>query len=215
MKNPVETLAYNQPREWLLWTVATAGGWLLGSLANFVASIALSATGIGGALNADPSQLDQTTMLLLMGVSLIMLLIVGLAVGVLQWQVLKRHVPELNRWAWFTGAGFALGSFAMIYFMGAGVGIMQWLLLRRSLNKTGWWPVMNAVAWPVGYIFGGVLGVTIGQALNAALIGTLLGALFSGAIIGAITGAVLLWLLRENAALLDSLRQERLAIQTK
>ena len=44
--------------------------------------------------------------------------------------------------------GFALGSFAMLTFMGLGVGLAQWLLLRRELNKTGWWPVMNAVAWP-------------------------------------------------------------------
>ena len=42
--------------------------------------------------------------------------------------------------------------------MGLGVGLAQWLLLRRELSKTGWWPVINAVAWPLAYMFGGSLG---------------------------------------------------------
>ncbi len=202
------TLSYNQPREWLLWALATAGGWLLGSLGNFAASIALSMTGIDAALNTDPSQIDQSTMLLLMGISLVMLLIVGLAVGALQWLVLRRHITGTNRWAIFTGLGFALGSFVFLAFMGVGVGVMQWLLLRRDLNKTGWWPVMNAVAWPLGYMFGGALGAALGTAITAPILGGLFGAALTGAIIGAVTGAVLLWLLRENRALLDGLRVE-------
>ncbi len=204
----VETVAYNQPREWLWWTLATAGGWLLGSLGNFAASILLNATGLGATLNTDLSQIDQSTMLLLMGVSLVMLLIIGLAVGALQWLVLRQHVPGSSRWALFTGLGFALGSFAFLAFMGVGVGVTQWLLLRRELNRTGWWPVMNAVAWPLGYMFGGSLGATVGTAIGSPLLGGLLGAALTGAIIGAITGAVLLWLLRVNRALLDGLRAE-------
>jgi purine-cytosine permease-like protein len=92
--------------------------------------------------------------------------------------------------------------------MGLGVGLAQWLLLRRDLNKTGWWPVMSAVAWPVGYMLGGILGALVGQTLNVPIIGGMVGSLLSGAIVGAITGAVLLWMLRENRALLDSMREE-------
>jgi hypothetical protein len=206
--NVVETVAYNQPREWLWWTLATAGGWLLGSLGNFAVTIALSMAGLGATLNADPAQIDQSTMLFFMVLSLVMLLIVGLAVGALQWLVLRRHIAGISRWAIFTGLGFALGSFIFLYFMGAGVGVMQWLLLRRDLNKTGWWSVMNAVAWPLGYMFGGALGVTLGSAINAPIIGSLFGAALTGAIIGAVTGAVLLWLLRENRTLIDGLREE-------
>lgn len=199
----------NQPRYWLGWTVANAAGWLVGSLVNFLLSILLNGTSLRAELEADPTQLSSSTALLLMGVSVVLLLIVGLTVGAAQWLVLRSQLPWMNRWFIFTGLGFALGTFAYVAFMGLGVGLLQWLILRRDLNKTGWWPVMNAVAWPLGYMFGGALGVSIGLALNAPLLGSLLGAVLIGAIIGAITGAVLLWMLRENRALLDDLEKQR------
>ena len=201
-------MPYNQPREWLWWTLATAGGWVLGSLGNFAVSIMLSMTGLNAALNGDPTQIDQSTMLFFMVVSLVMLLIIGLVVGALQWLVLRRHIPGVSRWALFTGVGFALGSFIFLAFMGVGVGAMQWLLLRRDLNKTGWWPVMSAVAWPLGYMFGGSLGAALGSAINSPIAGGLLGAALTGAIIGAVTGAVLLWMLRENRTLLEGLKKD-------
>jgi membrane associated rhomboid family serine protease len=92
---------------------------------------------------------------------------------------------------------------------------MQWLLLRRALNRTGWWPVMNVVAWPLGSILGGALGAAVGMALGSPLVAEVVSLALTGAIIGAITGAVLLWLLRENAALLEGLRQERAAEPAK
>jgi hypothetical protein len=207
--------SFNQPREWLLWVGATLGGWLMGSAISYLLSIILSLTGLGAALDTDPANMPQETMLLLMGVSLVMLLIIGVSVGALQSLVLRRHVAGVQRWAVFTGLGFALGSFVFLAFMGLGVGLLQWLLLRRELNKTGWWPVMSAVAWPLGYMVGGSLGLAVGQAFNSALIANLAGAALTGAVIGAVTGAVLLWLLRENAELLESLRLEREAEQAK
>lgn len=200
--------ANSQSREWLLWTAATAGGWLVGTSINYLLSIVLSMTELGAALNADPADIPQSTLLLFMGVSLVMLLIVGLSIGALQWLLLRRHLAGLQQWAIFTGMGFALGSFAFLAFMGVGAGLTQWLLLRRYLNKTGWWPVINAIAWPLGYMLGGSLGAALGAAVGSQFLGGLLGAAFTGIIIGAITGAVLLWLLRENRALLDGLRAE-------
>jgi hypothetical protein len=200
-------MGYSQPREWLLWTIATIGGWLLGSVINVLLSIVLSMTGLGAAANADPANISQSEALILIGVWLARLLLIGLSVGAVQWLVLRRHLAGLQRWAIFTGLGFALGSFAYWAFMGLGVGLLQWLLLRRDLNKTAWWPVMNAVAWPLGYMFAS-LGVTVGAAIGLPLLGDLLGAVVMGTIVGAITGAVLLWMLRENRVLLDGLRKE-------
>ena len=202
-------VAYNQPREWLWWVAVMSGGWLLGAAINFLISIGLSMTDLSTALTADPAEVPQSTVLVMMGISLVLLLVVGLSVGALQWLFLRRHLAGLQRWAIFTGLGFALGSFAYLAFMGAGVGLMQWLILRRDLNKTGWWPVINALAWPLGYMLGGSLGAMLGAAVGSPLVSGLLGAALTGAIIGAVTGAALLWLLRENATLLASLRQER------
>jgi hypothetical protein len=191
-----------------LWTAATAGGWLLGTSINYLFSLVLSMTELGAALDADAADIAQSTILVFMAISLVMLLLVGLSVGVLQWLLLRRHLAGLQQWAIFTGLGFALGSFAFLAFMGVGAGLMQWLLLRRNLNKTGWWPVMSAVAWPVGYMLGGSLGAALGTAVGSPYLGGLLGAALTGVIIGAITGAVLLWLLRENRVLLGGLRAE-------
>jgi len=201
---------FNQPLYWAKWVLATAGGWFIGSLANVVVINLLGASGLGDALNTtSPDQVPQSTALLLAGVSLVLLLIVGFAVGALQWLVLREQIPQVSRWAIFTGLGFALGTFAFLAFMGLGVGVAQWLLLRRDLNKTGWWPVMSAVAWPLAYMFGGSLGAIMGQALNVSFIGGMAGSALIGAIVGAITGAVLLWMLRENRALLDDLAKQR------
>jgi hypothetical protein len=210
MTDNTSTLStFNQPLYWAKWVLATAGGWFIGSMANVLVINLLGATGLGDALNAtSPDQIPQSTALLLAGVSLALLLIVGFAVGALQWLVLRQQIPQIGRWAIFTGLGFALGTFAFLAFMGLGVGVAQWLLFRRNLNKTGWWPVMSAVAWPLGYMFGGSLGAVVGQTLNVPFIGGMIGSLLIGAIVGAITGAVLLWTLRENRTLLDGLREE-------
>jgi hypothetical protein len=210
MTDNTSTLStFNQPLYWLKWVLATAGGWLIGSLANMLVINLLGAAGLGQMLNASPDQVPQSAALLLAGVSLVLLLIVGFAVGALQWLVMRQQLPQLSRWAIFTGLGFALGTFAFVAFMGLGVGVAQWLLLRRDLNKTGWWPVMSAVAWPLAYMVGGTLGALVGQALNVPFIGGMVGAVAIGAIAGAVTGAVLLWMLRENRALLDDLEKQR------
>jgi hypothetical protein len=200
---------FNQTLYWAKWMLATAGGWFIGFTANVIVVNLLGATSLGEALNAtNPDQVPQSTVFLLMGVFLVLSLIVGLAVGALQWLVLRQQIPQISRWALFTGLGFALGTFISPYFMGLGVGLAQWLVLRRDLNKTGWWPVMSAVAWPLGYMFGGVLGAVVGQSINVPFVGALLGNIVSGALIGAITGAVLMWMLRENRSLLDGMREE-------
>lgn len=208
-----ETAVFLQPRVWLWWILATAGGWLLGSLVTYALSIALNMAGFGALLEADPTQISQSTALLLMGVSLVSLLVMGAAVGALQWLVLRWQVPGMNRWTIFTGLGFALGTFAFWVFMGLGVGLTQWMLLRRDLNKTLWWLVVNAIAWPLGYLFGGTGGAALGTAMGSAVVGGLIGAIFIGVIIGALTGAMLLWLLRENRVLLAGLQQDLEAVK--
>ncbi len=208
MNDKVETANRYQLTEWLWWVLATTAGWVLGSLATYAISIVMSLAGIGGTAGADLTQMSQSTALLFMAVSLVAFFIMGAAVGAVQWLVLRRYVPGINRWAIFTGLGLAVGMFIQWTFVGLGVGMMQWMLLRRELNKTQWWLVANAVAWPLGYLFGSVASSALSTALGSVFLGGLVGSVLIGAIIGAVTGLLLLWLLYVNRELLDGLRQE-------
>ena len=190
--------AFNQPRYWLMWVLATAAGWLIGSLINFAIIRILNVNQI----NLNVEQIPQSQLLTLAIVSVATLLSIGFAIGALQWLVLRQQLPDLRGWMLFTALGFALGAWISIYFMGLGVGVLQWLILRRTLSKAGWWPVISVVTWPLGYLVGGSLGALIGNALNSIILATLIGFGVVGAVIGGITGAVLLWLLRENRAAL-------------
>ena len=182
-----------------MWVLATTGGWAIGSLINFAIIRTLGLD----QLNLNTEQIPQSMMMTLAIVSVVTLLTIGLAIGALQWLVLRQKLPEMRGWFLFTALGFALGSWISIYFMGLGVGVLQWLALRRTLWKAGWWPVISVVTWPLGYVVGGSLGAMIGSALNSPIVASVIGFSAVGAIIGAITGAVLLWLLRENRAALE------------
>ncbi len=196
--------AFNPPLYWLTWTLATAGGWLGGVLINFAVISLLGLGALSAELNTNAGQISQETALLLLVAQLVVLMILGGSIGVLQWLVLRRQVPNVGRWIPATAVGFAVGSFAYpVFFLGIGIGLLQWLVLRRDLNKTGWWPVLSAVAWPLAYL----AGLTIGS-LNSPFLEGLLSAFVTGAFAGGITGAIMLWLLRENRALLDGMRQE-------
>ncbi len=198
------TKSFTPPLYWLTWTLATATGWLGGIVINFLAINLLGLGALSAQLAANPNQVTQETALLFMVVSFAVLLVLGGSIGLLQWLVLRRLVPNVGRWALSTAVGFMAGSFAYpLLFMGIGVGLLQWLVLRRDLNKAGWWPLLSAVAWPVGY----VAGTAIGSTGSAALSG-LVSALISGTIIGALTGAMLVWLLRQNQELLEGLREQ-------
>lgn len=206
---------FNQPRYWLQWVLATTLGWLAWPLVDTLLGIMLSLFGMNTLFSAAPEQLSPPLTVLRLVLPLLSLALVGAAIGGLQWLVLRKQVPDLRLWIPFTAAGLVIGAFVGAAlggfgtaFLGLGVGIMQWLQLRNSLNKAGWWPVMNVVSWPLGYLFGGMIGMTIGQAVNDQVIGALLSFVLVGAIVGTLTGAVLMWLLRENRVLLDGLREE-------
>ncbi len=185
---------FNQMQYWLWWTLSNLTGWLIWALLNFALLTFMSA-----------ATLPAETGLL---VSAAFLLVVGAVLGGAQWWVLRQQVPQANRWIIFTALGFAGGAFFDLVFAGLGIGLVQWLLLRNVLNKTAWWTVINAVAWPIGSMVGSLLGAAAGQLTNSIAVAVVVIWGSSGAIIGAITGAVLLWLLRENRVLLDGLRKE-------
>jgi hypothetical protein len=121
---------------------------------------------------------------------------IGLGLGILQWFVLQRRIRNARLWILSTTLGWVFGTLLILTFIpegmdfvaGAAVGIStgasQWLVLRREVRWSGWWIVINVVAW------------TTGMAL-------LPGVLLTAVIAGCITGFALELLLRSPILLPD------------
>lgn len=197
IENEAPLTGFNQPRYWLGWVAATIGGWVIGYMIN---AVLISAFNIDVTTAAQSNQPEVTL------VSVLGLLSIGLAVGVLQWLILRRTLsatqsPPLSLWIPATTLGFALGVWFGLAFMGLGPGLAQWWIVRRTFAKGTWWPTISAVSWPLGYLAGGAVGGALLSALRSTLLAGLIGTFVTGLIIGALTGAVLLWLLREQRSL--------------
>lgn len=123
----------------------------------------------------------------------------GIVVGVLQWLVLRRYVPESMRWALASTGAVALVALVvwvvdrfdtdLALVVGAGsygtlAGVLQWPILRRHVARAGWWVLASTVGWIAAIPLGGLGGPP------------------GWAVYGAVTGTVLVWLLRYNAPLL-------------
>jgi hypothetical protein len=209
---------FNQTQLWLWWVLATAGGWLgaywISGLLNV---LVLNLLQIDLAALAGSESLPESVQLPLLFLQLATLFVVGVVVGGAQWFILRRQIPQIGRWPLFTAFGCLItvfaGPFALLL-VGLGMGLLQWLILRNVLNRTGWWSPISAGAWVLGYFLGNMAGALLINVLDIAL-AQLIAYATVGIVGGALTGVALLWLLRENAGLLESLRQEREAETAK
>jgi hypothetical protein len=104
--------------------------------------------------------------------------VVGLLTGVLQYGLLRRHLPRMGWWVLATLGGWLLGVLLIdipiwmnwahgplnldlaFILMGLAIGAGQWLLVRRRLPRAGWWIGANVVGW------GLVSLITVGNALE-------------------------------------------------
>jgi hypothetical protein len=110
--------------------------------------------------------------------------VIGIALGILQWFVLQARIHKAWQWIVATIVGWTAGSTLVLFLavdsmeflagvlLGCTVGTAQWLILRKEVHWNGWWIIINVVAW------------TTGMALLPGLLST-------GAMIGAITGLAL------------------------
>jgi len=216
----------------LQWTAATAAGWLLAH--PLVQLFALQTIDIWGAAaiaiavaatvvhcitrrkrNVDPNWVDVPINAgwALVAVVAFALGQPGSIAGVLQWLVLRPHVPASRWWMLASAVGayvaflllsvVVLGNAVLIYATaGLLIGIAQWLVLRRRIPRAGWWIAASAL----GYVAGGAAAIAAGAGINA-LVGQLdpttanvLGHtapnLLGGVFYGALTGYWLARLLR-------------------
>jgi hypothetical protein len=177
---------------WLGWTLATAGGMLLGFLPTIL---------LVNVLNLGLAQITVPAL-------------AGTVIGFAQWFVLRRYVTASTRWDWTDGiswaAGYVLGllliqmlpgtvfaAFIGYFLFGIIVALVQWPVLRREIPQVVTWLVASAVAWAVGYwVSQGVLSLFTDPVIDPA-VGTSVVAVASGLVAGAITGLALIWIVRK------------------
>ena len=200
---------------WLQWVLASILGYGVGTtignaLANLIPAMTCTQS-------FSDSFIDRLTNIPCIQPSLSLILIVfilGLAGGFMQWLVLRRRIAGAGWWIPASALGFPIalvladkamrlaGDFAAAPILlgvlfGVLSGSMPWLVLRRQKARAGWW----LPAHLLGALVGGAFGIVAFH--FAALLGlyqftwAAAGAMF-GAGLGATTGIALVWLLRKS-----------------
>jgi hypothetical protein len=178
---------------WLGWTLATAGGMLLG----FLPTIPLvNLVDLGIAQIAVP-------------------VLAGTVIGFAQWLVLRRYVTTHSEWALADGvswaAGYVLGLLLVLslpstmfiatlgyLLFGVIVAILQWPVLRREIPDILVWILANAFGWAAGFWASqAILPFFVTDPLIAPAVSTTVIAVTSGLIAGAITALALIWIVRK------------------
>lgn len=177
---------------WLGWTLATAGGMLLGFLPTI---LLVNVLNLGLAQIAVP-------------------VLAGTVIGFAQWLVLRRYVTAGTQWDWTDGiswaAGYILGLlliqmlpstvfvvFIGYFLFGVIVALVQWPVLRREIPQVVTWLAASAVAWAVGYWVSQAVLSLFTDPLIDPVVGTAVIAVTSGLVAGAITGVALIWIVRK------------------
>jgi hypothetical protein len=110
--------------------------------------------------------------------------VIGIAMGIMQWFVLKDRVRNSVWWIIATTVGWLLGSTIAMFLLpdgseflaglliGTTTGIAQWLILKSELYLAGWWVIASIIAWTTGlfllpglFLSGVMAGVITGFAL--------------------------------------------------
>lgn len=177
---------------WLGWTVATAGGMLLGFL---------------------PTVLLVNVLTLALA-QIIVPVVTGTIIGFSQWIVLRRYVTASSQWILADGISWALGyilglfmlqrlpstlfaAFIGYFLFGAIVALVQWPMLRREIPHILTWIIANALAWAAGFWTSQfVLSLFFHGPSIAPALGTTVIAVTSGLVAGAITGIALIRIVR-------------------
>lgn len=154
---------------WALW-----GVWMLATAIGVVAGLALIAETVGRLAG-------------IFWVGLLGGIVVGAGIGLGQWSILRRYLPNATWWIWATALGQLVSWF--IVFMGAAVllfadanaagdtsqvtwsagaavigtlaggatGLAQWVVLQRYMPHADRWVVASAMGTALGLIMGGAV----------------------------------------------------------
>ena len=178
---------------WLGWTLATAGGMLLGFLPSlFLVNV----------LNLGLAQI-------------IVPVLAGTLIGLAQWLALRNFLTAHSDWILATGTSWALGYVVGLFVIqhmpttllgglvgyllfGAIVALVQWPLLRREIPHLLVWMLASAIGWTAGFwVSQAALSLFYTGSLIPPAVSTTVIAVTSGLVAGAITGLALIWIVRK------------------
>ena len=138
--------------------------------------------------------------------SYILLFVLGLLAGFLQYLLLRRYLPRMGWWIVATTLGLLLGLvgggllFHTLYsildslwfgilntvLIGGSMGLVQWLVLRQRVHHAAWWILANVLGW-------GVVGWGAATLSNQMVIPAV-----SLLLVPGITTSIALWLLLDQ-----------------
>src|SRR5215212_8086726 len=110
----------------------------------------------------------------------------GAVIGAAQWLVLRRYMRVGPEWILATALGVAIGDALGALLTGAGtergdlliiglatgvaVGLLQWgFFLRGRLLRASLWPLVVAIAWPVGWTVTWAFGIDVERGYSGLL----------------------------------------------
>ena len=178
---------------WLGWTLATAGGMLIGFLP---ALLLVNVLSLGLA-------------------QIIVPVLAGTLIGLAQWLALRNFLTTHSDWILATGTSWAVGYVLGLFLIqhmpatflggilgyllfGAIVALVQWPLLRREIPHLLVWMLASAIGWAAGFWTGqAALSLFFNGGLIPPVVGTAIITVTSGLIAGAITGVALVWIVRK------------------
>ncbi|RPJ23218.1 MAG: hypothetical protein EHM33_21550 [Chloroflexi bacterium] len=183
----------NEVGLWLGWTLATAGGLLLGFLPTVL---------VVNVFNLGLAQI-------------IVPVLAGTIIGFSQWIVLRRYVTATSDWVLAGGTSWAVGYVLGLFLVqalpstifagiigyllfGVIVALVQWPVLRREIPNAFVWVLASALGWAAGFWTSqAVLPLFFSGPLIEPALSTTVIAVTSGLVAGAITGVALIWIVRK------------------
>ena len=101
------------------------------------------------------------------GIGLLGALTLGALIGLAQWLLLRRYLPQSGWWILATAIGYAiplefstlsplrdppwLGGLVTFVLFGLALGVAQWLVLRRRMLQSEWWVAFTLLGWLLAF----------------------------------------------------------------
>ncbi len=181
----------------ILWIAANGIGTAIGLIIFFALAISLGFFGLS--LPEQRSNLEIAWKMIVGDIQAFMPF--GGLIGIMQWLVLRKHVPNSGIWFLTSAIAMFIGGatndvlplffqlpplpnlFIFWFLFGCASGIMQWLILKRQIPHSGLWILINILA-------GSIAGIFFADSLG------ILGGSFGWVMAGIITGGTMFLLLK-------------------